>query len=83
MLREDKGVADEFGPPDPKNPLADMHYLEGYLDFVYNNDDAPDGAWFAMCVGTIEEHWPDCDGHECFMSYLEWRAKEKDDVIEA
>ena len=73
-------MTDDFGPPDPNNPLADMDYLEGYLSFVYENDDMPDGAWFASCVSTIEEHWPDSDGHECFMAYLQWRAENKSDV---
>lgn len=62
----------------PEKPLDDMDYLDGYLDFVYTNDDAPDGAWFAMCVSTIEEHWPDeKDAHECFMQYLQWKNPEK------
>ena len=61
----------------PATPLADMDYLDGYLDFVYTNHDAPDGAWFEMCVSTIEEHWPEeCDAHECFMRYMVWKKQE-------
>ena len=61
------------------SPFTNMDYLDGYLDFVYSDDDAPDGAWFQMCVDTIQEHWPDCDAHECFMQYLLWKNPQKDE----
>ena len=54
-------------------PLSSMDYLDGYLDFIYTSD-MPDGAWFAALVSDIETHWPDADGHESLMTYLEWKA---------
>ena len=57
-------------------PTTSMDYLDGYLNFCYTDHDAPDGAWFAMCVGAIADHWPDCDAHETFMNYIEWKERE-------
>ncbi len=57
-------------------PLADMDYLDGYLDFLYTSD-MPDGAWFQSQVDAIADHWPDeKDPHECFMQYLDWKSKQ-------
>ena len=63
------------GPDDwrPATPLEDMHYLDGYLDYIFNDDDLPDGAWWAMLESTIEDHWPDADGNETLHAYLEWK----------
>ena len=61
----------------PANPLDDMYFLDGYLEYVFTSDDASDGAWFQMCVDTIETQWPESDAHETFMAYLEWREKNK------
>ena len=60
----------------PAKPLDDMHYLDGYLDYVFNDDDMPDGAWFEICKSTIAEHWDiDIDdAHEVFLSYMEWKS---------
>ncbi len=60
-----------------EKPLDDMDYLDGYLSFVFDDDDAPDGAWFEMCKSTIAEHWGlNDDGHEEFMAYLEWKSQQ-------
>ena len=71
----------DFDKPD--KPLDDMDYLDGYLDFVFNDDDMPDGAWFAMCTSTIAEHWGLDDGHEEFMSYLDWKSKQPNSGVTA
>ena len=63
----------------PKNPLDDMWYLDGYLNFIYTSD-MPDGAWWAALESTIEEHWPGSDGFETLHSYLKWKAKNDPNV---
>jgi hypothetical protein len=54
----------------------------GYMD-VANDDDAPDGAWFAMLECAAEEfmrknrvHWG--DGNDGAHYYLELKAKEQE-----
>jgi len=53
-------------------------YLDGLLEYPYNDEDAPDGAWFQRCVDTIAlsqsqfpgDPLPQSDPHDIFMSWL-------------
>ncbi len=66
-------MSDPMGLRPSANPLSDMDYLDGYLDFLYTSD-MPDGAWFQSQVDAIAVHWPECkDAHEAFMQYLQWK----------
>lgn len=53
-------------------------YIDGLLSGHYDDDDAPDGAWFQRCVDSIEyaqglaeNGLPDADAHDIFMAWLE------------
>lgn len=64
----------------PAKPLDDMDYLDGYLDYHYNDDEASNGAWFVTLQCCIAEHWEiDIgDALDPLIEYLKWKGfKEK------
>lgn len=51
-------------------------YIDGLLSGHYDDDDAPDGAWFQRCVDCIEfaqliRNIPKGDAHDIFMAWME------------
>ena len=68
--------------------LNEYHYLTGYLDFAYGNDDLPDGAWMQMMVDAIDMLKEDADiddpqfgkwdSHDIVMDFLIHSARERE-----
>lgn len=53
----------------------DMYYLDGYLSFVFNDEDLMDAAWFEAQVALIMDHWGVGreKAHDAFLNYLQWK----------
>jgi hypothetical protein len=57
-----------------------MHYLDGFLDAIYSNDELPDGAWMQMMIDSVRDHWDIDDGlaHDAVMTFLDWKCDQRE-----
>jgi hypothetical protein len=59
----------------------DMNELDGRLGWIYDSDDIPDGAWFAMMEDEAQNFLDEKKSKDCnntlVHTYLEWKGKQK------
>ncbi len=65
-----------------KKDKHDMAELDGRMGWIYDDDDLPDGAWFAMLEDEAQRYLDEKKSKYCnntlVFDYLDWKGKQNE-----